>query len=175
MQLKKLVQAIVMSGVFLTLGACTAHHGAKTGDNTTVSDANGGAYSSGAGAGANFGEEGANGKTAAAKRTYYFDYDKSDIRDEYKPAILANADYLSGHSNAKIILEGHTDPRGSREYNVALGERRANAVAELLKTRGVNANQVRVVSYGAERLARAGRTESDYQLDRRAIIIYSQN
>ena len=78
------------------------------------------------------------------------------------------------HASARVILEGHTDPRGSREYNVALGERRANAVAEFMKEKGVNPEQIRVVSYGAQRLAAPGRTESDYQLDRRVVLVYSQ-
>lgn len=109
-----------------------------------------------------------------AKRIFYFDFDSNVVHEKDKPAILANANYLLGHPNKKIILEGHTDPRGSREYNIGLGERRANAVAAILKAKGVGQNQIRIVSYGAQKLAANGRTEQDYQLDRRGVIVYFQ-
>ena len=109
-----------------------------------------------------------------SKRTYYFAFDSSDVQQSDMPSINANANYLISHARARITIEGHTDPRGSREYNVALGERRADAVLDILKSRGVNPNQVRVVSYGAERLASPGRDEESYQLDRRAVIVYTQ-
>jgi peptidoglycan-associated lipoprotein len=89
-----------------------------------------------------------------------------------RAAVLANADYIVAHPNTRVLLEGHTDPRGSREYNVALGERRANTIAEMLKAKGVNPGQVRVVSYGAERLAAPGHDEADYRLDRRVVLVY---
>ena len=73
-----------------------------------------------------------------------------------------------------VLLEGHTDPRGSREYNIGLGERRAKAVAQVLTDKGVDPSQIRVVSYGAEKLATAGHSDSDYQLDRRVVLVYVQ-
>ena len=175
MKLTKLAQVILISCSILALGACSTTK--KPG-----SDAAGSMGGSGSGAQssgmmledddyASAGRANSGHKIAAAHRTYYFDFDKSDLREEDKPAILANADYIAAHPNAKVILEGHTDPRGSREYNVALGERRANAVLDLLKSRGVNPDQIRVVSYGAEKLAVPGRSEQDYQLDRRAAIV----
>lgn len=106
------------------------------------------------------------------KRTYYFDYDNSEVRDEDRPAIEANADFLTKHPTTKVLLEGHTDPRGSREYNIALGERRAKNVQAILKDKGVNSSQVRIISYGAEKLASNGRSESDYQQDRRDVLVY---
>lgn len=169
MKLKKLAKIMLISCSVLAIAACSST--AKK--NTMMASAGSeqsGAEVNGIGETENFGG-GVNGnRHAANKNTYYFDFDKSDIRPEDKPVILAKADQLVGQPNKKIILEGHTDPRGSREYNVALGERRANSVAELLKSKGVSKNQVRVVSYGAERLAAEGRTEEDYQLDRRAVI-----
>lgn len=170
MSLKKLLHIALSVGV-LSLGACstTGHH--AHGLNASDEMAGSGAEASGLGDGNGFGDQGAGPQSAAAKRTYYFDFDRSDVRDSDKPAINANADYLIAHPHTKIVLEGHTDPRGSREYNVALGERRANAVADLLKSRGVNPDQIRVVSYGAERLAAPGHTEADYQLDRRVVLV----
>lgn len=173
MKLKKLVQILIVGCGILALGACSSAHKRNGMDDANYSSSDGsipgGAHAAGYGSDSNFG-----GPTARNGRTYYFDYDKSEVRDQDKPAIFANANYLVSHSNARVIVEGHTDPRGSREYNVALGERRANAVAELLKSKGVNPSQIRVVSYGAERLASPGHTEADYQMDRRAVIVYSR-
>ncbi|MCC2667301.1 MAG: pal [Gammaproteobacteria bacterium] len=174
MKLKNIVRNICTISIVLGLSACSAPgHQNKDQDMNGMSDANSSAETSGMNQGSNFGDENQGGpQQSVAKRTYYFDYDKSDIRDEYKSAIAANADYLMAHPKAKIILEGHTDPRGSREYNVALGERRANAVADFMKDKGVNVDQIRVVSYGAQRLAVPGHTEQAYQLDRRVILVY---
>lgn len=173
MNFKKIAQIIMLGCSIIALAACSTTH--KRSDDASVTDVNG-AQASGVGDGSNFGggAEGSGSEDSLHKRTYYFDFDKSDVREEDKPAIFANADYLVAHAGARVIVEGHTDPRGSREYNVALGERRANAVAELLKSKGVGPDQIRVVSYGAERLAAPGRSESDYQLDRRAVIVYTR-
>lgn len=174
MQLKKIVAtALVTSGMIL-LTACAAKH-KNSSDNMAMDDAsaNGGAQTAALDQSGNFGGDGGeNGQKMASnnKNTYYFDFDKSDIHDTDKPSIIAKANRLSSNPNKKVIVEGHTDPRGSREYNVALGEHRANAVSDMLQSNGASASQVRVVSYGAERLAAAGHNESDYQLDRRAVI-----
>lgn len=174
MQLKTLCQLILISTSILILSACTST-GKKTQTGpqfTGEYDGSGNARASGINQGSQF--SGQDQGKHAAQNIYYFDFDKSIVQDSYKPAIYANADYLIAHPNTRIILEGHTDPLGSREYNVALGERRANAVAEILKSRGVNSNQIRVVSYGAERLAVAGHSEDNYKMDRRAVIVRMQ-
>jgi len=174
MKLNKIVQAVLVSCSILALASCAANRSADGNgmDEATIADANG-AQSSGLGQDSNFGGKG-NMHASNNNRTYYFDFDKSDVRSEDKPAILANGDYLAANPNKKIVLEGHTDPRGSREYNVALAERRANSVYEVLKSKGVSPDQVRVVSYGAERLAVPGHSDEDYQQDRRAIIVIAQ-
>ncbi|MDX1900583.1 MAG: OmpA family protein [Gammaproteobacteria bacterium] len=173
MNLKKLMQIMVVCGGVAALSACS--HLQHNGQSANGDDTSGSVQASGAGDGDSISDnDNAGSQSASAKRIYYFSFDKSDIRPQDKSAILANANYLVNHPNSRIILEGHTDPRGSREYNVALGERRANAVFDLLKSRGVNANQVRVVSYGQEKLAAPGRTEQDYQLDRRAVIVIAE-
>ncbi|MHB1947590.1 MAG: OmpA family protein [Gammaproteobacteria bacterium] len=170
MKLKQLAQILIVSCGVLALGACST-----TKHNTMEAQADeaGEAQAAGIGEGENFGDTGNGGAhrhTALNKNTYYFDFDRSDVREDDKPAILANAERLVESPNKKVRVEGHTDPRGSREYNVALAERRANAVADLMKSKGVASNQVHVISYGAERLAAPGHSEQDYQLDRRAII-----
>ena len=168
MQFKKLAKVMLIGMAVVTMSACT--HTKKTGPNGEVYDD---PYSksqvSGAGQSASYNDEN-NSQKLASKNTFYFEFDKSSVNPSDLPAIYAKTDYLIAHPNVKIILEGHTDPRGSREYNVGLGERRAHAVANILRSRGVNPNQIRVLSYGAERLASAGHTEEDYQVDRRAVI-----
>jgi peptidoglycan-associated lipoprotein len=106
-----------------------------------------------------------------SKRVLYFDFDRSDVRPEYQPIIAAHADYLARHPKAAVILEGHTDERGSREYNLALGERRSQAVRQLMQL-GASPNQMEVVSYGEERPAALGHDESAWQLNRRVEILY---
>ncbi len=178
MKLGKLILVVfIICNIMLLAGCANTHSGKKLyGDDRGARYAGygmNGARTSGLGEGSNFDEEG--GSRRMAKRTFYFDFDRSDIHQEDRPAILAHAGHLAGHPDSKIILEGHTDPRGSREYNIALGENRANAVSHLLKSKGVKPSQVRVVSYGAEKLAVPGRSEDDYRLDRRAIITESKN
>lgn len=174
MKIKKYLALSLLCTLGLILSACSTPGSKGTGDDDEGNinqGGNNGAQTAGLGDESQFGGEGGR-KGTLSQRTYYFDFDRSDIREEDKPAILANANYLAAHSNKKVIVEGHTDPRGSREYNVALGERRANAVTEMLKNKGVSQHQVRVVSYGAQRLAASGRTEEDFQKDRRARIDY---
>jgi len=108
-----------------------------------------------------------------ATRVIYFDFDSSVIKDEFKDVITAHADYLVGHPEAAIILEGHADERGSREYNIALGERRAKAVEQLLTVQGVSAKQIQVISFGEERPVALGHDESAWSLNRRVEILYS--
>lgn len=173
MLVKQFAKIILLAGA-LSLAACSSMH--RYGSSGSDSAQKDGDEVETAGLGNGESVDGASGgeQSLAQKRTYYFDFDKSEIRESDKPAILANAGYLIEHPESKIILEGHTDPRGSREYNVALGERRANAVQDMLRSHGVPAKQIRVVSYGAERPAVAGHSEYAYQQDRRAMIVNEQ-
>ncbi len=106
------------------------------------------------------------------KNTVYFDFDSDVIKADYLPILQANADYLKKHSDARILIAGNTDPRGSREYNIGLAQRRADVVRQRLVMMGVNANQMRTVSYGAEKPAVPGNDESAYSQDRRDDISY---
>jgi peptidoglycan-associated lipoprotein len=176
MQLKTLVKATLVTLSIVAVTACT--HTKKNMDSTMgVADANGGSsQTAGIGDGSSYGNQNASSsdKAALEKTTYYFEFDRSEVSQSDLPAIYAQANYLLSHPNAKIVLEGHTDPRGSREYNVGLGERRANAIAAILRSKGVNPNQIRILSYGAERPAANGRTEQDFQLDRRSVVVHIQ-
>ena len=105
-------------------------------------------------------------------RVIYFDYDSSDVRAEFRGAIEAHAMYLAANPTVSITLEGHADERGSREYNLALGERRALTVRKQLVLLGASAGQIRTVSYGEERPITEGHSEESYALNRRVEIIY---
>lgn len=132
----------------------------------------GGAPAEYAGGGGRPGKGSAGGSMVSADRIIYFEYDSANIRAESRPVIEANARALAGNSRAVTQLEGHTDERGSREYNIALGERRANAVRQVMVAMGVSPQQVRVMSYGEERPAAGGQDEQSYALNRRVEIVY---
>ena len=108
-----------------------------------------------------------------ATRVIYFDFDSSVIKAEFKDVIIAHGNYLAGHPEAAVVLEGHADERGTREYNIALGERRAKAVEKLLTVQGVAPNQIQVISFGEERPVALGHDESAWSLNRRVEILYS--
>ena len=92
-------------------------------------------------------------------RTIYFEYDSSEISSDYRSTVEAHSLYLQQNPSTSVILEGHGDERGSREYNLALGERRAKAVKQQMLLLGANSNQIRLVSYGEGRPARDGHDE----------------
>jgi peptidoglycan-associated lipoprotein len=105
-------------------------------------------------------------------RVIYFDLDSSNVRGDFRTAIEAHAAYLAANAEVAIRLEGHADERGSREYNLALGERRALAVRKQLVLLGASAGQVSAVSYGEERPVSDGSYDESYALNRRVEIIY---
>ena len=112
------------------------------------------------------------GSAVSADRIVYFSFDSAEILPESQAIISKNARVLTGNTRIITQLEGHTDERGSREYNIALGERRANAVRQAMIAKGVSPQQIRVVSYGEERPAAAGQSEQSYALNRRVEIVY---
>ncbi len=133
----------------------------------------GGASTSGSayGAGAN-GSGDYNGGANGVGTVIYFDFDKSDIKTEYQDIVSAAARNLTSHPNLKLKLEGNTDERGTREYNIGLGERRAQAVKRALMLEGVAESQLTTVSFGAERPAKEGDDESAWAQNRRVNLVY---
>ncbi|QJQ96660.1 MULTISPECIES: peptidoglycan-associated lipoprotein Pal [Halomonadaceae] len=105
-------------------------------------------------------------------RTIYFDFDRDTIRSEFESVLRAHAQYLRANPNARVVLEGHTDERGTREYNMALGERRANSVLRYMSVQGVSPSQLEVVSYGEERPAVRSTNEESYAQNRRVVFSY---
>jgi peptidoglycan-associated lipoprotein len=122
------------------------------------------------------GDAGANGAAGnngpLSGRVIYFDFDKSEIKPEFAPLITTYAHNLTAHPSLKVKLEGNTDERGTREYNIGLGERRAQAVRRALLLQGVAESQVTTVSFGAERPAAEGDDESAWSLNRRVELVY---
>ena len=113
----------------------------------------------------------------AAKQTgtiIYFEYDRAEIKPEFVPIVTAHAKYLNANSANKVRLEGHSDERGSREYNIGLGERRAQAVRRALMLQGVTEAQITTVSYGEERPAVQGSDEAAYSKNRRVELVYGR-
>lgn len=107
------------------------------------------------------------------ERTIYFEFDSDAIQAEYEEVLAAHAAFMSEHEEADIILEGHTDARGSREYNLGLGRRRAESVRDFLELEGAPADRIEVVSFGEERPAAHGGDEQAWQQNRRVEILYS--
>jgi len=107
-----------------------------------------------------------------SKRIIYFDFDRAEIRADSQSVVAAHAQYLARNPSQKVRLEGHADERGSREYNIGLGERRGQAVRRALLLQGVAELQLSTVSYGEERPAEAGSTEQAYAANRRVEIVY---
>ncbi|HWG32070.1 MAG TPA: peptidoglycan-associated lipoprotein Pal [Steroidobacteraceae bacterium] len=158
------------------IAACASHKPKEApppppAEATTGADANGAA-------GANAANGGADQETAGpqagvlAKRTIYFDFDNSEIKGEGTDIVAAHAKYLAANPSARVRLEGNTDERGSREYNIGLGERRAQAVRRALLLQGASDAQLSTVSYGEERPAAAGHDETAWAKNRRVEIVY---
>ncbi|MCA6062290.1 peptidoglycan-associated lipoprotein Pal [Thalassolituus marinus] len=117
--------------------------------------------------------EAAEAEAALLEQTvFYFDFDQSTIQSESKAALMAHAAYLAANGSAKVVLEGHADERGTVEYNLALGERRAMSVRRFLMANGAQAGQLSVVSFGEERPAVMGSTEASYAKNRRVEVKY---
>lgn len=108
----------------------------------------------------------------AGRKVIYFDFDKSEIKPEFADIITANARNLTSHPNLKLKLEGNTDERGTREYNIGLGERRAQAVRRAFMLQGVAETQLSTVSFGAERPAAEGDDEAAWSQNRRVELVY---
>jgi len=111
---------------------------------------------------------------AGVQTVFYFDFDKSIVRPESREALAKHAEYLVSNPDARIVLEGHGDERGTREYNMALGERRAKAVSRYLTIQGVAASQVESVSFGEEVPVAFGHDDNAWQLNRRVEVRYEK-
>lgn len=175
---RRIVVPMLLAGC-LALTACASHK-PKPSAAQPESTSQAGAESQGAGSGANanggpFGNQSSVAgpqQGMLAKRTIYFDFDSSVIKGEGTDIVAAHAKYLSDHTDARVRLEGNTDERGSPEYNIGLGMRRAQAVRQALLLQGASAGQITVVSYGAEHPVDPAHDEEAWAKNRRVDIVY---
>jgi len=174
----RIIKGLAVIGAVIALSACESTSGVKEGEGQVqpppATDQSG-TSTAGAGAATGSGFQGSpldDPASLLSNRTIYFAYDSSDIPAADQPVVEAHGRYLADNPGASMTLEGHADERGSREYNIALGERRANAVRQLMTLIGANGAQIRVVSYGEERPAVDGHDESAWSRNRRVEIIY---
>lgn len=112
------------------------------------------------------------GTTRLLNRTFYFAYDRAVIKPDDLAALETHATVLRNNRDRNVVIEGHCDERGTREYNLALGERRSDALRRFLTSAGVSPQQIETVSYGEERPEDAGHSDSAWSRNRRAILIY---
>lgn len=181
--MRKLNTMVILVAAALALAACKR---TPVQDGIGVDDAgfdgSGAASASGLGAdgsavGSGFGDSGAGFGSGddgdpLSKRVVYFAFDSSLLSPEAQTIVTAHANYLMSNPGVSLVLEGHTDERGTREYNLALGERRAKSVAEFMQAMGVQSARLRSVSYGEERPVALGHDESAWSLNRRVEILY---
>jgi peptidoglycan-associated lipoprotein len=168
---------ILMVAAALTSAGCSSNKPKPGPASSTEVGDNSGANADAANA-ANASNAGSDEETAGpqtgllAKRVIYFDFDSAEIKGEGNDVIAAHAKYLASHASMRVRLEGNTDARGSREYNIGLGERRAQAVRRALLLQGAADSQLATVSYGAERPAVAGNDDAAWAKNRRVEIVY---
>jgi peptidoglycan-associated lipoprotein len=184
---KTLVALLITSS--LLLSACSDDKKPLSAtDNPQAVAANaGGATTSGLNAAAGMNPQGLSGNLAAVgaggefndpnspqPKVIYFMLDSSEVQPDFVPIVKAHAQYLVANPSLHVLLEGNTDERGSREYNIALGEQRARSVANMLMAQGVSETQLQIVSYGEEKPAATGSDESAWEQNRRVEIAYQR-
>jgi peptidoglycan-associated lipoprotein len=112
-------------------------------------------------------------KGVLAQRSVYFEFDSNEVAEKFRPMLQAHATYLSKNGGMKMMIQGNTDERGSREYNIALGQRRADSIKRMLVLMGAREGQVETVSFGEEKPRRNGKNEEDYAENRRGDMLYA--
>jgi peptidoglycan-associated lipoprotein len=168
------VIVIVLVTVALGLGGCASKKPKPVPESPGAAEQG----AQGAGAGGNYSKAGPDEEASGpqggqlAQRIVYFDFDSSEIKGVGTDIVAAHAKYLAANPATRVRLEGHTDERGSREYNIGLGERRAQAVRRALLLQGASDAQISTVSYGEERPAVAGHDEAAWAKNRRVEIVY---
>ncbi|MGM0482191.1 MAG: peptidoglycan-associated lipoprotein Pal [Pseudomonadota bacterium] len=180
MQLNKLLKALAIAVPMATLAACSSNQttetGAGAGQQTTGAESqeSDSGVQVGAADRAKSPEEIREEQMEALRKEHiiYFAFDKSNIQSEYAELLAAHADFLVKNPNVSIVIEGHADERGTPEYNIALGERRAKAVQGYMENLGVRGSQISTVSYGEEKPLVNASNERAYAKNRRAVLVY---
>ncbi|EMB50756.1 peptidoglycan-associated lipoprotein Pal [Vibrio mimicus] len=173
MQLNKVLKGLLIALPVLAVTACSSSDDAA---NASGSQTNQSAVSTvdsnGLNAQGQLTEQELKEQALRENQTIYFAFDNATIASDYEAMLAAHAAYLVKNPSLKVTIEGHADERGTPEYNIALGERRAQAVAKYLEALGVQAGQVSIVSYGEEKPLVLGQSEDAYAKNRRAVLVY---
>ncbi|MCB1866154.1 MAG: peptidoglycan-associated lipoprotein Pal [Chromatiales bacterium] len=189
MKFSKLVGLAIVTGA-LVLGGCSTT-GDKDGDGGSSSSAPAPVTGGGSGSGSGTTGDGVTTSGAQrpggvqidpledptsvlAQRVIYFDFDSSSIRSEYRDVVAAHAEYLAQNPGTRVVLEGHCDERGTREYNIGLGERRSSSVGNLMAAHGAGQRQIELVSFGEERPVDPGHDDGAWSKNRRVEIVYQR-
>ena len=161
-------RVLLAASIVLALGACTK----KVKEEAPVADTTGPATTAPVADG-RYTPADLDTDACLRQRTVYFDFDQDTLRPEFQAIMACHAKYLNDRSESRVTLEGNADERGTREYNLGLGERRGNAVSSALQGAGGSAGQITVVSYGEERPTCNDTAESCWQQNRRVEIVYT--
>ncbi len=179
---KHLLPAAALALVAVIFAGCSSTP-KEEGTGAEVTSAGGGAYGSGSGSGYGgaYGQGSGSGASDPAlndpnsplyTRVIYFEFDSAQIREEFKEPLRAHAKYLSKNPGARVTIEGHADERGTREYNLALGENRGEVVKRFMQAEGASGSQMSVISYGEEKPTDPGHTDASWAYNRRAVLVY---
>ena len=172
MQLNKVLKGLLLALPVIAVAACSSHK------NNNNDQTNGMGMGDGSNSGMNSGNMSSDEQARLQMQELqknnivYFGLDKFDIQSEFAQMLDAHANFLRSNPSYKVTVEGHADERGTPEYNISLGERRANAVKMYLQGKGVSADQISIVSYGKEKPAVLGHDEAAYAKNRRAVLVY---
>lgn len=171
MQLNKVLKGLMLALPVIAVAACSSH---KNNNNDQTNGLGDGSNSGMNSSGNMSSDEQARLQMQELQKNniVYFGLDKYDIASDFAQMLDAHANFLRSNPSYKVTVEGHADERGTPEYNIALGERRASAVKMYLQGKGVSADQISIVSYGKEKPAVLGHDESAYAKNRRAVLVY---
>lgn len=177
MDLNKLLKAMLVALPIMAISACSSTSESETdamgSTSGSGSELNGGVQTGGIG-GMLSPEEQQRQQLEQLRKEHiiYFDFDRSEVQTEYAAVLEAHGTYLVEHPSVRVLIEGHADERGTPKYNIALGERRAKAVAKYLQGMGVQPSQMSIVSYGEEKPLDFTRTDEGFAKNRRAVLVY---
>jgi len=171
MQSNKFLRIGIMVLALFAFAACSSTSDTEGMDSSTTSSSGSNATSSGTSGSGSLSQEDIRRQNALRETVFYFDFDVAEFQAEDRETLTYHARDLAANPSKQVRLEGHADERGTREYNLALGERRANGILNYLIVNGAARSQIEVVSYGEERPAASGQTESAYARNRRVEIV----
>ncbi|WP_322527411.1 peptidoglycan-associated lipoprotein Pal [Salinicola sp. LHM] len=170
MQIKTYAKTLAVALSLAVVAGCSSSGGTQEGDMDGTSGSTSGQGMT-TGQGTSGSQMGA-GEQMPSVDTIYFAFDSEEIRPEFESVLRGHAQYMMANPDTNVTLQGYADERGTREYNLGLGERRAQAVERYLTVQGVSPSQIQIVSYGEERPAVQGHTEEAYAKNRRVVFSY---